>query len=449
MTAISYCPDVSAKNNAGVTNLRCEYLSNPLGIEETKPRLSWQLGSAQRGQKQKAYRILAASSPEKLSEDIGDLWDSGKVDSDQSLAVIYAGNPLHSRMQCFWKVKVWLALPESGCDKDGSLPWSKAANWSMGLLEQCQWKGRWIGLKVPEAVEKSEDQRYRIPARYLRKEFALGKSVKQATAYICGLGYYKLFINGGRIGDHEMDPILRDYEKQLPYVTYDVTTSLQKGQNVLGVMLGSGRFWAPRPEQQKYGEPCLRMQLEVLYEDNTTVMVLSDKTWQVTDMGPIRENNEYDGETYDARMEIANWNNAGCTFEQWKPADLMDYPFSKQFGALTSAALMPPMRITGTLKPVKLTEPKKASGSLTWAKIWSACAALRWKAPPERPSRCTLPRTSTPTAWRTSATSARPNAPTPTSSTAAAKKIIHSRLPITAFDMSRLPAFPENPHWTP
>ena len=358
MTIISLCPDLPADNIAHVANLRCEYLVNPQGIDELKPRLSWTLQSSRRGQKQKAYRILVASAPEKLNKDLGDLWDSGMVNSDQSLQVVYNGKPLQSRMRCFWKVKIWPALNELDTPNTKSLPWSDTANWSMGLLERCQWKGKWIGLKLPDEVAKSEDLRYWIPARYLRKEFALKKTIKQATAYISGLGYYKLFINGDRIGDHELDPILRDYEKQVPYVTYDVSNALRQGDNVLGVMLGSGRYWAPRPEQQKYDQPCLLMQLEIVYEDNSTETILSDKSWRATDEGPIRENNEFDGETYDARMEIENWNNTGCTFEKWKPADIMNVPFGGPYGVLTSAAVMQPMRITGTLKPVKLTEPE-------------------------------------------------------------------------------------------
>ena len=112
----------------GITSLKCEYLENPMGIDVLKPRLSWITESEQRGWMQSAYHILVASSKKKLKQDEGDLWDSGKVPSDQSLNVVYNGNLLHSRTRCYWKVRVW--------DKENiSSDWSSPAMWSMGLLK--------------------------------------------------------------------------------------------------------------------------------------------------------------------------------------------------------------------------------------------------------------------------------------------------------------------------
>ena len=158
---------------AEVCNLRCEYLSAPLGIDVVKPRLSWVIESPLRGESQTAYRVLVASSPEDLKKDRGDVWDSGKVASDRSIQVEYSGKPLESRMRCYWKVRIW--------DKDGKASdWSRPASWTMGLLQPADWKGMWIGLdepprEMPATTNKAmqaanEIASRRLPARWLRKE---------------------------------------------------------------------------------------------------------------------------------------------------------------------------------------------------------------------------------------------------------------------------------------
>ena len=121
----------------GIEGLKCEYLANPLGVDSTQPRLSWILQSSQRGQRQTAYQILAATTPERLAKDTADLWDSGKVASDQTIQVAYAGQRLRSKARVFWKVRVW-------DQEDQPSAWSAAAHWQMGLLKPSDWKARWI-----------------------------------------------------------------------------------------------------------------------------------------------------------------------------------------------------------------------------------------------------------------------------------------------------------------
>ena len=335
------------------TSLRCEYLTNPMGIDEVAPRLSWLLEASQRGERQTAYRVLVATGHENLEREFGDLWDSGRVDSDRSAHVVYQGAALRSRMSCPWKVRVWDA---NGTPSD----WSETAFWTMGLLRAEDWQARWIGLeRAGGDVGAKRAARRRLPARYLRTEFvAAARPIRRATAFICGLGYHELYLNGARVGDHQLDPILRDYDVQVPYVTHDAT-GLVRRRNAIGVVLGNGRYYAPRltfPEPTRsFGFPKLFLQLEIEFVDGSRQLVVSDERWRITDDGPIRSNNDYDGEDFDARREMPGWNEAGFDATGWRPVETVAAPG----GALTSAACMPPMRVTDEIAPRRLTQPRK------------------------------------------------------------------------------------------
>ncbi len=208
-------------------SLRCEYRVNPLGIDVSQPRLSWILTAADpkaRGVRQGAYRVLVASGEENLRAGKGDLWDTGKVASDQSAHVAYGGRPLRSAQRAYWRVQVW--------DQAGrSSGWSETALWSMGLLHSEDWKGKWIGL---DEKETTSTEFRTLPARMLRKEFEVSGKLKRATAYICGLGLSELYINGAKVGDHVLSPGLTDYDKRVFYVTYDVTKQVAAGRNAVG-----------------------------------------------------------------------------------------------------------------------------------------------------------------------------------------------------------------------
>ena len=332
-------------------SLCCEYRNNPQGLDETQPRLSWLLDADDaRDVKQTAYQLLVASSAALLRDDTGDLWDSGKVASEQSIQVTYAGKPLASRQACFWKVRVY--------DQDGKAsPWSAPATWTMGLLQPGDWQCRWIGKDETPKDTRLESEDRRLPARMLRKEFTATKKITRATVYFSGLGLSELYLNGSKVGNAVLSPGLTHYTKRAFYVTYDVTTQLKRGSNALGVWLGNGRFFAPRctspTRTLTYGYPKLLLQLEIDYADGTRDTVVSDGTWRLTCDGPIQANNEYDGETYDARREIPGWASTGFEETAWQPAQLVDAP-----GGTLSAQTAEPIRVTGTLKPVAITEPK-------------------------------------------------------------------------------------------
>jgi alpha-L-rhamnosidase len=348
--AVLMLTSLVALQGAEVRGLRCESLANPLGIDVTQPRLGWVMASTRRGELQTAYQILVASSEKLLKQNQGDLWDSGKVVSDQSIQVAYQGQPLASRRQCFWKVRVW--------DKDGQASaWSEPAQWTMGLLQPADWQAKWIGRDEPPQTATNEIAARRLPARYLRKEFTVEKKIARATAYYSGLGLSELYVNGQKAGDAVLSPGLTDYTKRIFYVTRDVTHMLRKGDNAIGVILGNGRFYAPRTKTptgtQSYGFPKLCLQLEVEYTDGTRAEIVSDPSWKLTTAGPIQANNEYDGEAYDARREMPGWNAVHFDDAMWTAAQSVAAP-----GGTLAAPMIEPIRVTGTLKPVAMTEPK-------------------------------------------------------------------------------------------
>jgi alpha-L-rhamnosidase len=489
-------------------NLQCEYRVNPLGIDVAQPRLMWQVRSDERNQWQTGYQILVASSKELLQNDQGDLWDSGKISSDETVNNAYSGKPLTSGAQCFWKVRIW--------DKSGQASaWSAAARWSMGLLDHSDWQGKWIGLdqresadpldgakwiwfpegnpavsapvgtryfrrvfelpanqvvrsatiamnadnefqlfvngqeagnsdnwKVPGkfaisallkpgknvlAVEArnvgdgptpagligrlkvvfeqgnvftlgtedswksatnfedgwnaivfddtawamarplgeygmqpwgnigSEDRR--LPARYLRREFTVEKKVRRATAYVCGLGLFELYLNGLKVSNDVLAPALSEYNKRAFYLTFDVTDQLKRGNNAIGVILGNGRFFAPRASvpmgTEAFGYPKLRLQCNIEYNDGTTARVVSDGNWKLTTAGPILANNEYDGEEYDARLEMPGWNQPTFDDSKWESAQVV-----KPASPMLSAQIGESIRVMDALKPIAMTNPK-------------------------------------------------------------------------------------------
>jgi len=326
-------------------NLKCEMLINPKGIDVTSPRFNWQINSLARGVKQTAYQIIVASSLDKLSHDEGDLWNSGRLTSDQSILVVYTGTPLQSRQQCFWKVRTWTNL--------GETDWSTPASFTMGLLQASDWKAKWIGLDRAfpwDSVSKFA----RLSARYLRKEISASKDIKRATIYISGMGLYELYINGDKIGDQVLAPGPTDYSKTILYNAFDVTPQLKGGKNAIGVVLGNGRFFTMRQayKPQKwhdFGFPRMLLQLEIEYNDGTKHIVASDESWKATADGPIRTNNEYDGEEYDARKELDGWNKKDFNDAAWLQVDSMKTP-----GGILKAQMNPLMKVMESIKPLSI-----------------------------------------------------------------------------------------------
>jgi alpha-L-rhamnosidase len=364
------------------SGLTVEYRVDPLGIDTFHPRLGWILESPGRGQFQSAYQVLVADSPQRLIADQGNLWDSGKVESRESLSIVYAGQPLRSGLRCYWKVRVW---------NGGKYPsaWSRTAVWETALLDPKDWLGRWIEDGKP-TPQRDEDFYADDPAPLFRKAFSLPLGVKRARLYITGLGYYEAFLNGRRVGDHVLDPGWTNYRKRVYYSTYDVTGLLQKGENLIGVEVGNGwfnplplRMWGNRNlrEALPVGRPRLIGQLNIELDDGARVSIATDASWQVRG-GPVLRNNVYLGEVYDARREIPGWDKPGSDESGWTNAVLC----SDALGPL-QAQPQPPIRITARFKPVKITEPKPGAFIYDLGFNFAGWASFRLREPAGTPVR--------------------------------------------------------------
>lgn len=323
-------------NRVSIEKLRVEYRVNPLGIDADAPRFSWIMESEERGQHQTAYQILVATEPDNLSADKADMWNSGKVESGESVAIAYKGKPLQPSTRYYWTVIVW--------DKDGRpIQSDHRAFFETGLRSTdgiTGWSGaKWIMM---------EGKRPKTPgAPMFRKETKLKGKVRQARLYITALGVYDAYINGQKVGVIREDgsrrydflpPGWSNFDMNVNYMTYDVTPYMKDDVVTLAVTLGNG-WWngriskAPssekqtvyyRDEQNDLGFMC---KLLLTYEDGSTETVVSDTEsgWKATDTGPIRSDDLYDGERYDANLEMPGWAEAGFDDSRWGGVQEHDY----------------------------------------------------------------------------------------------------------------------------
>ena len=327
-----------AKNQ--VQKLVTEYLENPIGIDVSKPRFSWQIISGGQNVKQSAFEIRVAASPENLNKKSALIWTSGKVESDKSVNVEYGGSPLKSMERAYWQVRIW--------DNNNKVTeWSEPAFWEMGILEPETWKASWIAFS--DEIEKEGSK----PCQYYRKEFQVKKKVKSARVYVASLGLYQLYINGKKVGDDLFTPGWTTYNKRLQYQTYDVTPMLNE-KNSIGAIVGDGWFRGSIARDLCYGNKlALLLQLQIFYTDGSSETVITDKSWKVN-TGAILESDIYNGEIYDARLEMKDWSNADFDAGKWINASILDH--SKDILVAQKGV---PVKAIEETKPVKLiTTPK-------------------------------------------------------------------------------------------
>ena len=313
------CAPLAAQTGPGFGSLKCEQETDPVGIETPSPRFSWQLVSPERGCRQTAYRIVVAGTEKDAAAGRATMWDSGKVPGEQSLLIPYNGQPLEAAETYYWSVRVW------GPDGKPSA-WSPAQRFTMGLPDREDWSGaRWIALEedvdslivINGTFDTGPDNpilgnkpfgRNKLPL--LRREFTVDKPVRRATAYVCGLGQFELFLNGEKTGDHFLDPAWTKFDKEAQYVSFDVSDQLRQGANAVGAMLGNGFFNIPRERYSKfagsYGAPKMIFKLQIEYEDGTRQTVVSDDSWKAAP-GPVTFSSIYGGEDYDAGLAQAGW----------------------------------------------------------------------------------------------------------------------------------------------
>lgn len=325
----------------GVSGLRVEYLSNPLGIDAARPRLSWRLASSERNTMQTAYEIQVANSEANLTRGKLLFWDSGRVVSEASVFVDYAGPPTVSRTRYFWRVRVWNTSGRSST-------WSPVAHWETGLLAPEDWSARWIG------PEPTASDSLPAPSPLLRRAFRVSGPVRSARLYVTSLGLYELHLNGQRVGDQLFTPGWTSYLHRLQYQTYDVTALLRPGENAVGAMLGDGWYRGYLGffgQRNLYGRRlALRAQLEIRYQDGRTERVVSDPNWKTT-LGPVLASDIYRGETYDARREHPGWTAALYDDHDWAPVAELDPP-----PATLVAPVSPPPRRIRELRPVSIRQ---------------------------------------------------------------------------------------------
>ena len=313
-----------------VSHLSVENLTAPLGIDTRTPRFSWRIESDESNVVQTGYEL-------RVESDGTTLWDTGLVSSDEQLWVPYRGTRLRDGQHCTWTLRVHT--------NRGTTAWSAPQPFSIGLLTESQWRGQWIGLNSLQPGEEAATTYPHLAARYLRKVAKLQeKPVRRATAYIAGLGYYRFYVNGSEVGaDDVLKPAPTDYRKTILYNTYDITSLLTATDRraTFGIVLGSGRYFALRQNKPykntTFGLPCCRMNVVVEYDDGTQQRVVTDDSWRVTADGPIRFNNEYDGEEYDARKELNGWLTADYNDDHWLQAERTALPQGTLRGQMTPA----------------------------------------------------------------------------------------------------------------
>ena len=339
-----------------VKNLQCEYLSNPLGVEAEQPKLSWQLKAVQRNTMQTAYRILVADNLASIQKNIGNIWDSKKVNSAQSIQVVYGGPKLQPAKTYYWKVMVW-------DNKKNTSGWSKQALWQMGLPSHADWKGaKWIAYDImPDSLRlrPATAEAKRTPIKdvlpLIRKTFSVKKALTKATVFIAGLGHFDLSVNGKKAGDHFLDAGWTNYDKHALYVTFDITGQLKQGNNAIGIMLGNGFYFMPGERYLKlqlaYGYPKAICRMLIEYADGTTENIISDPSWK-TAAGPVTFSSIYGGEDYNANLEQKGWDTPSFNDKSWKEAVLTDGPPKLEAQSAT------PLKIFDQFTPKKITEPK-------------------------------------------------------------------------------------------
>jgi alpha-L-rhamnosidase len=356
LTHLAFVPDSVGNPRLKTAKLTCEYLENPLGIETSRPRLSWtmvQNATNLRNQQQTAYELIVSDNEQAINSLKGNYWESGKQNSAQSIHVEYAGKPLKSFTRYYWRVKVY---DEQGNASDWSLPqWFETA-----VLKDGDWQGSWIG-DGSKQFERDEDFYKEDPMPLFRKTFNIVKELQSARLYVSGLGYYEAYLNGKRVGDQVLDPGWTAYKKEILYSVYDISAMVKKGQNAAGLMVGNGwynplplRFWGAVNFKQHLttGRPIVNAMIRLNFTDGSTAVISTNEQWH-TAPGPILRNNIYLGEHYDARLEKQDWAGLASKTSGWKPAVIAAPPAGKMV-----TQLQPPIRVTKILKPIQITEIK-------------------------------------------------------------------------------------------
>jgi len=339
--------------NISIVNPNVEQQVHPQTLTTAQPRFSWQYETTESNVIQQNYRIIVATTSENAQKNIGDLWDSSVIPSNQMLYIPYEGKALQSRDKAYWKVIATVTAEGKKAKVE-----SEVKSFEISLLNQDDWQAKWIGHEFEDDILVGHT---RLAARYLRKEFALNNEVSEARLYVSGMGVYSAYLNGTEIAPEELlKPTLSWYSKRVYFNTFDVTDMLNSGDNAIGIILEGGRYttvrynaknpnWDDSENVFGFGTPRLLLQLELTYKDGQKELIFSDETWKITNRDPIRTANEYDGETYDENYELGDWNKPDYNDSAWLQAELVEAPEGQ-----LSAQPNPNITVMEKLKPVSL-----------------------------------------------------------------------------------------------
>jgi len=320
-----------------ITNIKIDNVSKPLALKNQKPKLSWIVESNERRKKQASFRVLVSSSKEVLEKNEGDIWDSGKTNKEENYCY-YNGKPLESFKKYFWKVKIW-------DEEDKDSIWSEISYFETGPLVKEDWKANWVSKKDLKTFysggDYSTESFKQYYASYFRKTFELKDNIKSTRAYISGLGFYELYLNGKKVGNNVLDPGQTEYSKEALFNVYDITHLIEK-HNCVGIILGNGRHI----EHHGYSKPKFILQVLVEYENGKKEFIVSDESW-VASEGPLQENGIYFGEKYDARLEFPGWDTYAFDDSNWRKVEIVKGPNLRYQN-------MPPIRVTKILTPKKM-----------------------------------------------------------------------------------------------
>ncbi|PWS29516.1 alpha-rhamnosidase [Pedobacter yonginense] len=289
-----------------LSNLKTEYLQNPIGIDNPAPRFTWQMQSTKNGAKQTSFRILVDTDSTALTKADGSLWNTGWLKSEKQL-ITYSGQSLKPFTKYFWRVEI----ADEHKKKSNQF---YITSFETGMMDMANWQGAWISDNENEKLK---------PAPYFRNTFTTEKKIKSARAYIAAGGLYELSINGEKVGNHRMDPMYTRFDRRTLYVSYDVTKNLVDGKNAIGVLLGNG--WYNHQSNAVWdfdkapwrNRPTFCLDLRITYDDGTVETIKSGKNWK-TALSPIVFNSIYTAEHYDARLEKDGWNTANYDDSKWK-----------------------------------------------------------------------------------------------------------------------------------
>jgi hypothetical protein len=355
------CVGLSAQQT-GFKKLFCEYRENPLGIDQPAPSFAWQIASAEQGYMQSAYYVQVGTDSLQLAKNIAGEWNSGKISSPGSQFIRYKGKPLQSGKKYFWRVRVW--------GKNGQASsWSKINSFTTALLNTNDWAGaKWIGYEdlhdtmlvtpgvhLTDTKKLGEKLKQRTVVPLFRKNFIARKKIKTALAFVSGLGHYEMYCNGEKTGNSFLAPGWTWYDKRWLYNVYDITASLQQGENAIGLIVGNGFYNINRERYFKlvlaFGLPKMICKVQLQYEDGTRETIVSDESWK-TAPSPISFSSIFGGEDYNAQAEQPGWATAGFNDRSWKKALAVKAPKGKGETEKTF-----PVTVNEVFQPRSITRP--------------------------------------------------------------------------------------------